>query len=80
MIKIGDVVIYKLSRQDEEAWPAGAQAHIGNAVDQDEQVPLVVTNVWDNDLINGQALLDGSDSFWVTSAANGDGPGEWVER
>lgn len=27
--------------------------------------------------INGQAILDGNDSIWVTSAGEGDGPGQW---
>ena len=56
-------------------WPAGAQAHIGNPVCTGSIVPMIVTAVWPNEFgpdrpgINGQALLDGGDSLWVTSVA-----------
>lgn len=33
--------------------------------------------VWGPSCVNGQVLLDGSDSLWVTSALAGDGPGTW---
>ncbi len=64
-------------------WPAGAQAHIGNPVYAGEEVPLVVVVVWPNEFgerfhgINGQVLLDGNDSLWVTSVRDGTEPGTW---
>jgi hypothetical protein len=55
---------------DPPAWPAGAQAHIGNTVHQGDQFPMVITRVWGHDAssaVNGTVLLDGSDTFWATS-------------
>jgi hypothetical protein len=87
---IGRLVHYKLSESDaaqinrrrvaqphSPEWPAGAQAHVGNNVAAGETVPLIVIRNWSADLINGQALLDGNDQFWVTSAHQGDEPGQW---
>jgi hypothetical protein len=61
-------------------WPSGAQAHIGNTAYEGDVVPLTIVRVWDNNLVNGQALLDGNDQFWVTSAhqaATSDETGVW---
>lgn len=64
-------------------WPVGAQAHIGNSVAVGDVLPLVVVRVWPDKFgpgvpgVNGQVLLDGCDQFWVTSAKEGEGPGEW---
>jgi hypothetical protein len=62
---------------------AGFQAHVGNPVATGEMVPMIITQVWPDEFgpgtygVNGQALLDGSDSLWVTSAGQGDEPGQW---
>ncbi len=53
-------------------WPAGAQAHVGNPNMAGEHCPMMVVRVWDqsengNGCCNGQVLLDGNDSYWVTS-------------
>lgn len=58
----------------------GAVVHIGNDVAAGEVYPLVITRVWtsdDGDAINGQVLLDGNDTLWVTSRTQGDDPGDW---
>lgn len=60
----------------------GFQAHIGNMVEVRTTVPMVVTQVWDQtkngmSAINGQAFLDGSDSLWLDTILEGDGPGQW---
>lgn len=66
------------------AWPAGAQAHIGNTAAEGDIVPLVVVRVWPNEYgegipgVNGQAFLDGNDVLWVTSAKEGTEPGTWA--
>lgn len=68
-----------------ENWPAGAQAHIGNPISTGEHCPMMVVKVWDrqpdggNGCCNGQVLLDGNDSLWVTSRLHDpDGaPGTW---
>lgn len=60
------------------AWPAGAQAHIGNTAAEGDVVPLVVVRVSSPTVCNGQALLDGNDVLWVTSAHEGTEPGTWA--
>lgn len=66
-----------------EGWPAGAQAHVGNPVFAGEEVPLIVTTVWPNEHgpnfhgVNGQCILDGNDSLWVTSVKEGNEAGTW---
>ena len=51
-----------------KAWPAGAQAHIGNDVSPRAVYPAMVVRVWSDDgLINCKVFLDGSDDYWATS-------------
>ncbi len=59
------------------SWPAGAQAHIGNAVAEGDVFPMLITRVWGpspGSAVNGQAFLDGTDVLWVTSVMVGEGP------
>lgn len=55
----------------------GAVVHFGNGVQVGDVFPLVITRVWDDGTIearvNGQVLLDGNDSLWVTSVKQSDG-------
>lgn len=66
-----------------DGWPAGAQAHVGNSVSIGDIVPLIVVRVWPHEYganvpgVNGQALLDGNDQLWITSAREGTEPGTW---
>jgi len=57
---------------ESSAWPIGAQAHIGNQVDEGEVYPMIVTRVWSDTCVNGQVILDGNDCLWATSATEGD--------
>lgn len=82
-VQIGSIVHYVLDENDVEEitrrrvpnvghgdnWPAGAQAHVGNLVVVGDHIPLIVTVVFGgkDGYVNGQGLLDGSDSLWVTS-------------
>lgn len=69
----------------EPKWPAGAQAHIGNYAHAGDVVPMMIVRTWHNEghylrgdsVLNGQAFLDGNDTFWVQSANEGEGYGEW---
>ena len=88
MVKPGDIVLYKLSALDVE--------HIheqhskldftANGVYEGEVLPLVVVKVWPHEFgpdvpgVNGQVLLDGPDSLWVTSVGPGGSPGKWFVR
>lgn len=73
----------RVARPHDAGWPAGAQAHVGNPVRVGELVPLTIVRVWPDEYgegipgVNGQALLDGNDSLWVTSAREGTEPGTW---
>jgi hypothetical protein len=62
------------------AWPAGAQAHIGNAVEAGHVFPMVIVKTWgstEDSAVNGQVFLDGNDTFWATSRMRGDQDGHW---
>lgn len=90
---IGRIIHYKLTAADAEAinrrrhqgpvdvdtWPQGAQAHVGNPVSEGYVVPAIVVSqlTGDPSVVNAQALLDGNDSFWVTSVHEGSEPGQW---
>ena len=50
------------------AWPAGAQAHIGNDVKAGDIYPAMVLRVWGpGGCANLRVFLDGSDDYWATS-------------
>ena len=62
------------------AWPAGAQAHIGNEAKEGDTFPMLITRVWgpsETSAVNGQVFLDGNDVLWATSVCVGEGPRSW---
>lgn len=81
---IGRIVHYTLSEQDAEriAQQRGVSAPnigsaAGNGVSGGEIYPLIITRVWGQapeSAVNGQVMLDGNDTLWVTSVQEGDGP------
>ena len=76
--------------QDKMDWhralKTGAQVHIGNVTEAGQSYPMIVTRVWgttEYSAFNGQVILDGNDTLWVTSVHLGVGtPGTatWPER
>lgn len=78
--KIGLIVLFALAASrveainDQRARSEGALR--GNAVSIGQIVPLVVTQVWSDEMINGTALLDGNDTLWVTSVHHSASPRE----
>lgn len=58
-------------------WPIGVQAHIGVPASAGEEFPMIIVRVM-GDAVNGQVLLDGNDSLWVTSKVKGDW--QWPTR
>lgn len=52
------------------------QAVCGNTVREGDVLPMIVTAVH-GDTINGQALLDGDGTLWITSTPEGTAPGTW---
>jgi hypothetical protein len=76
---IGRIVLYRLTDADADLirqtrLPAGVP--MGNPVAAGEQFPAVVVAAY-GPYVNLQVLLDGVDSYWATSRAEGDGPGTW---
>ena len=84
---LGRVVLYPLTdndadrinarREDAEAaqstsFKTGQIIHVGNKVAAGEIYPMIITRVWDDNLVNGQVLLDGNDTYWVTSTHQDD--------
>jgi hypothetical protein len=68
-----------------KAWPAGAQAHIGNEAKEGDAYPMLIVRCWGDtatSAVNGQVMLDGNDTFWATSRMVGDAPGtfSWPTR
>lgn len=64
----------------------GAVVHTGNPTQVGATYPLLITRVWaDPDqrteatAVNGQVMLDGNDTLWVTSVQQGDGERHWRE-
>jgi hypothetical protein len=60
----------------------GTVRHVGSEVRGGEAFPLIVTRVWGSTpegehVINGQLILDGNDTHWLTSVKYGTGPGTW---
>lgn len=89
---IGRTVLYRLNASDAERINEARQEARRRFVDLDvamqrhdgqheertgQVVSVVVTRVWNDTMINGQAFLDGNDSLWVTSVEQGDGHGQW---
>lgn len=60
---------------------SGVQVHVGNPVGEGDIFPLIITRVWGTtpeSAVNGQLLLDGNDTLWVTSAVCGEQPGQFM--
>lgn len=88
-MKLGQIVQYVLTKDDVQHINArraldatSAQARTvviahGNPIREGDVFPLIITRLWGdahNSAVNGQVLLDGNDSLWVTSVTAGDGP------
>ncbi len=65
------------------AWPVGAQAHVGSAVQAGDVCPAMVLRVWNGlGCSNLKVMLDGSDEYWATSVSydedKRDGSWHWM--
>lgn len=86
---IGRVVLFTLSDSAVERinyQRKNSQGDLrGNPVQAGEIYPMIISRVWPEETyaggetVNGQVMLDGNDSLWVTSAARADNgfPGTW---
>lgn len=58
----------------------GVVVHVGNSVRTGDIYPLFITRTWgdtEGSAVNGQVLLDGADTLWVTSVSEGDDERCW---
>ncbi len=78
----GRIVEYSLCEQDvarisqSRGVKPGLNSNTGNSVAPGDVFPMVIVRCWgttDVSSVNGQVLLDGADTLWVTSVAQGDG-------
>lgn len=85
----GRIVQYTLDSQDAEqinrrrsdasrnrSGAPGFILHTGNVATTGDNYPLIITRTWgdqEGSYVNGQVLLDGNDTLWVTSVLQGDG-------
>lgn len=78
----GRIVHYELDDNDvlqirNRRVATGAQ---GNAVHKGDVYPMLIARTWGDtpeSSVNGTVFLDGPDSLWVTSVAQGEGPRRW---
>lgn len=59
---------------------SGFVGHVGNRVAEGDLFPAVIVRVWDESTVtcNLQVLLDGTDTYWATSRAEGTEAGRWT--
>lgn len=73
----------RVAKVQEPNWIPGAQAHFGNPAYAGDVLPLIISKVFPEEFgpnvpgINGQIMLDGNDTLWVTSVKEGQGQHEW---
>jgi len=69
----GKAIAERMSRTP-PAWPTGAMAHVGNAVQAGDIFPAMIIRVWDQSSgsSNLKVMLDGSDTYWATSVVCAD--------
>ena len=74
---------------EDDKWPKGAQAHLGNPARAGQILPMIIVAVWPDEGgpgrhgVNGKVFLDGTDVLWVTSRYQSDSkrpPGTWHHR
>jgi hypothetical protein len=54
----------------------GKQVHIGNIATAGDVYPMIIVRTWGitpTSSVNGQVMLDGNDTLWVTSVSVGEG-------
>jgi hypothetical protein len=49
----------------------------GNPVAGGQIFPMIITKVWNDNMVQGQIFLDGNDTYWASSVEQGTGSGQW---
>ena len=71
------LVSMRIGAGDPALYGQHLHAHAGNPVSAGQEVPMIIVRTWSDSYVNGQALLDGTDSFWASSVHEGSENGEW---
>lgn len=74
---VGRIVHYTLNDGDVRAIDVAGRRH-RNSVTAGDVYPAVVVRTFGGSTCNLQVLLDGEGSYWATSRAEGDQPGNWA--
>jgi hypothetical protein len=83
MHQVGETVLYTLTEQDARQIAEQRPEHktVGNKAEAGQVLPMTIVRCWGTtpeSSVNGQVLLDGNDSLWVTSRSAGEGPGRFI--
>lgn len=81
--RLGERVFYTLTEADANeinGHRLGNSERKGNSVSEGEQFPAMLVKTYGGPEWNLQVILDGNDAHWVTSRAEGQGPGTWQTR
>ena len=54
-----------------------SEDNVGNPVHHGQIVPMTIVAVWVDGKINGQCILDGNDSLWLSTIGEGEEQGQW---
>ena len=84
-VMVGDVVVYQLNQAQADDVNRvflrnsihGLNIPVGGRHTAGQELPLIVTKVNEDGTLNGQVLLDGNCSIWVTAVPEGETEGTW---
>lgn len=72
-VHLGQIVLFTITENyakaiNDQRSKAGYATKTGNQARAGDVYPLIVTRLWPGyDHVNGQLLLDGNDTYWLTS-------------
>lgn len=77
---IGRIVHYTLTQADADAIQKRRTEAVttANMTAAEQTYPAIVVRTFGGPAANLQVLLDGPDTYWATSRAEGDGAGFWA--
>jgi hypothetical protein len=74
---IGRIVIYTPTDEQKEKMESSF-SNTGKSCNVQSKLPAVIVAAWNDTCVNLKVLLDGDPSdLWITSAHQGDEPGQW---
>ena len=91
--KIGEILLYTLTSQDvariNDLSSTTDRRFLANPHYSGQVLPFIACNLWPGEYpgnaepfcqvgVNGQLVLDGGFSLWITSIRHGEGQGAWM--